>query len=192
MQLTGINGFDAAVMTWIQENLHNAATDFFFPIITYLGEAGALWLILAAVLLCFKKTRTTGILVLITMALTFLTGELGLKNLICRPRPCHLFPEVPLLVHRPDSFSCPSGHTASSVTAAVMLFLRHKKQAWPALILAALIAFSRVFLFVHWPTDILAGAVLGVLFALIVYSMYSRRIFRKYSKEYEANCSPPR
>lgn len=182
MQLSGIPGFDAAVMTYIQENLHNALTDFLFPIITCLGEAGAVWLLTAAVLLCFKKTRTTGILVLVTMALTFLTGELGLKNLICRPRPCHTFPEVPLLVPCPDSFSFPSGHSASSFTAAVMLFLRHKKQAWPALILAALIAFSRVFLFVHYPTDVLAGALLGTLFALAVYSVFRRRFANNLRK----------
>ncbi|MBQ2668479.1 MAG: phosphatase PAP2 family protein [Clostridia bacterium] len=179
MQLAGVPGFDAVIMEFIQNTLHNTVTDTVFPFLTRLGEAGAVWLILAAVLLCFKKTRTTGVLVLIAMALTFVTGELGLKNLICRPRPCHTFPEVPLLIPCPDSFSFPSGHSASSFTAAVMLFLRHKKQAWPALILAALIAFSRVFLFVHYPTDILAGALLGTLFACAVYTVYKRKFESK-------------
>lgn len=175
MELTGINPFDAAVMEFIQNHLHNAFTDTVLPVITWLGEAGAVWIILSLILLCFKKTRVTGVLTLTALLLTFLTGELGLKNIICRPRPCHTFPEVPLLIARPDSFSCPSGHSASSFTAAVMLFLRHKKQAWLALTLAALIAFSRVFLFVHYPTDILAGALLGTLFAFAIYWVYRKR-----------------
>ena len=175
LPLTNIPAFDDAVMTFVQNFLHNALTDFIFPVITYLGEGGFIWILTAVVLLFFKKTRTTGILVLITMLFTFVTGELILKNLICRPRPCHLFPDVPLLVGRPDSFSFPSGHSASSFTAAVMLTLRHKK-AWPALLLAAAIAFSRVFLFVHFPTYILAGALLGTLFAFTVYFVFSKMI----------------
>ena len=175
MQLTGVLGFDALVMEWVQNNLHTPTTDAFFALITHLGEAGAVWIASAVVLLCFKKTRTTGFLVLISMLLTFLTGELLLKNLIARPRPCHTFPDVPLLIGRLDSFSCPSGHSASSFTAAVMLFLRHRKKAFTALLLAALIAFSRVFLFVHYPTDILAGALLGTLFAFFVFFLYNKR-----------------
>ena len=178
MELTGINPFDAAVMAWIQENLHNAVTDTVLPLITHLGDAGLFWIASAVVLLFFKKTRKTGALALITMLLTYVTGELVLKNLIARPRPCHLFPEVPLLIPPPDSFSFPSGHSASSFTAAVMLTLRHKK-AWPALILAALIAFSRVFLFVHFPTDIIAGAALGTAFAVLVNCVGGKLCKRK-------------
>lgn len=168
MELTGINPFDAAVMAWIQENLHSAFTDAVLPLVTHLGDAGAVWIIFGITLLFFKRTRRTGILLLVSMLLTYLTGEVLLKNLVMRPRPCHLFPEVPLLIARPDSFSFPSGHTASSFAAAVSLTFRHKK-AWPALLLAALIAFSRVFLFVHFPTDIIAGAALGTLFAAAVH-----------------------
>lgn len=174
MELTGINFFDASVLEWIQNTMHNAFTDAVLPLITHLGDAGVLWISAAVILLCFKKTRRTGWLVLLSMLFTYLTGEILLKNLIARPRPCHLFPEVPLLISRPDSFSFPSGHTASSFTAAVMLTLRHKK-AWPTLLLAALIAFSRVFLFVHYPTDILAGALLGTMFAAVIYFGYKRK-----------------
>lgn len=182
MHLTGIPGFDAVVMEFVQDHLHNPFTDTVFPVITYLGEGGIIWILLALILLCFKKTRTTGILVLITMLLTFLTGELILKNLICRPRPCHTFPEVPLLILRPDSYSFPSGHSASGFAAATMLFLWHKKQAWIAFIPAAVIAFSRIFLFVHYPTDVLAGSLLGILFALAVNTVFLRLIQPKLQK----------
>lgn len=176
MTLQGIPAFDAAVMEFVQNHMHNAVTDAVFPVLTYLGEAGAVWIVLALVLLFFRRTRTTGVLVLAAMLLTFLTGELLLKNIVCRPRPCNAFPDVAMLIPRPDSFSFPSGHSGSSFTAATMLFLRHRKPGIAALVLAALIAFSRVFLFVHYPTDILAGALLGVLFALAVYYFFQKKL----------------
>ena len=176
MTLTGIPAPDAAVMEFVQNHMHNTVTDAVFPILTYLGEAGAVWIALALTLLFFRRTRVTGILMLVSLLLTFLTGELLLKNIVCRPRPCADFPDVPLLIARPGSYSFPSGHSGSSFTAATALFLRPRKGGAAALVLAALIAFSRVFLFVHYPTDILAGALLGVLFALAVYFVYKKKI----------------
>ena len=93
-----------------------------------------------------------------------------------RPRPCAAFPDFPMLIARLDSYSFPSGHSASSFAAAVMLTLRQKKWGWAALVLAALIAFSRVFLFVHYPTDVLAGALLGTLFAFAVYTVHKMKL----------------
>lgn len=169
MNFAGIPAFDAVLMEWVQTHLHNPFTDAFFPVITYLGEAGIVWILFSAVLLFFKKTRRTGILVLLAMLLGFLTGELFLKNIICRPRPCMDFPDFPMLIEPPRSFSFPSGHSASGFAAAWVLFLRHRKWGWTAFILAALIAFSRIFLFVHYPTDVLAGFLLGTLFACSIY-----------------------
>lgn len=185
MNLTGILPFDAAVMEFVQNHMHNAVTDTIMPIITYLGEIGAVWILLSLLLLCFKKSRTTGVLILVSMAVTFISGELILKNIVCRPRPCHTFPDIPMLVSLPSSFSFPSGHSASSFAAAVILFLRHKKYAWPALFLAALIAFSRIFLFVHYPTDILAGALLGTLSACLTYWIFTKKIQSKQSSPCE-------
>ncbi len=176
MNLEGIPALDAAIMEFVQNHLHNAVTDAVFPILTYLGEAGAVWIVLAVALLFFRRTRVTGVLVLVAMLLTFLTGELLLKNIVCRPRPCSAFPEIPLLIPRPGSYSFPSGHSGSSFAAATVLFLRHRRPGIAALVLAALIAFSRVFLFVHYPTDILAGALLGVLFALAVYHFFRSKL----------------
>lgn len=176
MHFEGIPAFDAAVMEFIQTHFHNPVTDAVFPVLTALGEAGLIWIAASLVLLCFKKTRMTGTLVLVTMLMTFVSGELILKNIICRPRPCAAFPDFPMLIARPDSYSFPSGHSASSFAAAVMLTLRQKKWGWVALVLAALIAFSRVFLFVHYPTDVLAGALLGTLFAFAVYAVHKKKL----------------
>lgn len=174
MIFEGIPAFDAAIMTWVQTHLHNPVTDTIFPVITYLGEAGAVWIALSLVLLFFKRTRRTGVLVLLAMLLGFLTGELLIKNLVCRPRPCAAFPDFPMLIAPPDSYSFPSGHSASSFAAAWVLFLRHRKWGALALVGAALIAFSRVFLFVHYPTDVLAGILLGTAFALLVLYVSDR------------------
>ena len=97
------------------------------------------------------------------------TPELTLKNIICRLRPCNVFTDFPMLIARPTSYSFPSGHTSSSFAAALILTLRHKKVGWLAYIPAVLIAFSRIFLFVHYPTDVLAGILLGTLAALLTY-----------------------
>ena len=127
MSFPGIPSLDAAVMAFIQTHFHNTVTDTVFPIITSLGEAGIGWIVLSLVLLCFKKTRRTGGLVLIAMTVTLLFGELTLKNIICRLRPCNVFTDFPMLIARPTSYSFPSGHTSSSFAAALILTLRHKK-----------------------------------------------------------------
>lgn len=114
MSFPGIPSLDAAVMAFIQTHFHNTVTDTVFPIITSLGEAGIGWIVLSLVLLCFKKTRRTGGLVLIAMTVTLLFGELTLKNIICRLRPCNVFTDFPMLIARPTSYSFPSGHTSSS------------------------------------------------------------------------------
>ena len=130
MSFPGIPSLDAAVMAFIQTHFHNTVTDTVFPIITSLGEAGIGWIVLSLVLLCFKKTRRTGGLVLIAMTVTLLFGELTLKNIICRLRPCNVFTDFPMLIARPTSYSFPSGHTSSSFAAALILTLRHKKVGW--------------------------------------------------------------
>ena len=101
MSFPGIPSLDAAVMAFIQTHFHNTVTDTVFPIITSLGEAGIGWIVLSLVLLCFKKTRRTGGLVLIAMTVTLLFGELTLKNIICRLRPCNVFTNFPMLIARP-------------------------------------------------------------------------------------------
>ena len=143
--------------------------------ITKLGDDGIFWLILAAVLLLFKKTRKCGLTILLSMAISYLLGNMFLKNVIARPRPCTLDPTVPLLIPTPGEYSFPSGHTLHGFTAATAIFLHFKKPGIAALVLAALIAFSRMYLFVHFPTDILAGMILGIGVAVFVYMIIMKR-----------------
>lgn len=109
MSFPGIPSLDAAVMAFIQTHFHNTVTDTVFPIITSLGEAGIGWIVLSLVLLCFKKTRRTGGLVLIAMTVTLLFGELTLKNIICRLRPCNVFTDFPMPHRAPHVLFVPLG-----------------------------------------------------------------------------------
>jgi len=170
-----LNSFDFHIMSFIQENLHNAFTDFMFPYITYLGQAGAIWLIVSFALLFKKRYRLCGIMMLSALLFTFISGELIIKNIAMRPRPYMDYPNyTALLVPKLSSFSFPSGHSASSFTAATVLFYFNKKVGIAALLLAFLISFSRIFLFVHYPSDVLVGIILGINFAQITIFLQKR------------------
>lgn len=173
--MADLNFFDAGVMDFVQRHFHNIVTDSVFPIITYLGELGAVWVFLAVILLFFPKTKRCGSLMLLSMLATFLVGEVFLKNVVDRPRPFQTYPgAVQLLIQEPSSWSFPSGHSSSSFAAATVVFAYSRRWGTAALGLAALIAFSRMFLFVHYPTDVLAGAVLGALCALGVLAVFRK------------------
>ena len=176
---------DQVIMNFVQQNLHNAVTDIVFPIITMLGENGFIWLLLIFILLLNKKHRRCGGMLLLALALTFLLGEFVLKPIIARPRPFMDDPSVALLIPPPNGFSFPSNHASSSFAVATMLCFYHKKAGIAALVLAALIAFSRVFLFVHYPTDVMAGAALGILCAGILHvllQLWKRKNEKKYNQ----------
>lgn len=180
--MPNLNPFDAAVMDFVQKFFHNPVTDAVFPILTYLGEYGVIWIFISLVLLFSKKYRKFGFLALMALLLSFLVGEVLIKNIIGRSRPWMDFPDYVLMIPGPSSYSFPSGHSSSSFTAATVFFYMNKKFGICALILAALIAFSRVFLFVHYPSDILAGALLGVFFGVVTVQVY-KMIEKKRTKE---------
>lgn len=169
--------FDGPVTAFIQQYFHNPVTDALFPFVTYLGELGACWIFLSLVLLFMKKYRRAGVLMLAAMLVGTLLGEGLLKHLLCRPRPFQYYDMAyPLLIDPPSGYSFPSGHSCASFAAATALFLRHKREGLLAYLLAGMIAFSRVFLFVHFPSDVLAGALLGVLCALLVNAVAKRQV----------------
>lgn len=158
--------FDWTILHWIQSALVCPFMDFLMPKITLLGNGGAIWLLAAIALLITKKYRKYGIFLLAGLAVGVLTGNIILKPLIARPRPCWIDQSVALLIATPTDFSFPSGHTLSSVIGATVLTKANPKFGIAAIPLAALIAFSRLYLYVHYPTDIIAGAALGVVIGL--------------------------
>lgn len=127
-------------------------------------------------MLCTKRYRRQGVILLAGLAVGVLVGNVCLKNLIARPRPCWLDDSVKLLISMPTDYSFPSGHTLSSVIGATVLTKTDRRFGWAAIPLAAIIAFSRLYLFVHYSSDILAGALLGVAIGEAVYHFGMRRL----------------
>ena len=177
-------GFDLPVLDWIAANLWCPALDAIMPVITALGDAGIFWMLVAAALLLNKKTRRVGVGMGIAMLTGLLLCNATLKPLCQRPRPYDYQYDVfgkliPLIIERQHDFSFPSGHTIASFEAAGVIALNNKKWGIGALVLACLIAFSRLYLYVHYPTDVLVSIVLGLTLAL-VGNWLSRRIPDRY------------
>ena len=146
------------------QKIHQPVLDHIMTGLSTIGNAGIFWIVLGLALCIPKKYRKIGIQMVISMAITFIIGNLILKNLIARERPCWLDTQIALLIKSPKDYSFPSGHTAASFASVAGLFMAGEKRLWkPALVLAVLIAFSRLYLYVHYPTDVLGGLLLGLL-----------------------------
>ena len=147
--------FDFPVLLAIREAFESGTWDGWMRAVTALGDHGAVWIALGVALLLFRRTRLTGAAILLALTLVALVGNMGLKPLFDRLRPCDIMGFTLLPACPPDP-SFPSGHTAASFASAAVLWLRRSAFFRPALVLAALIAFSRLYLFVHFPTDVMA------------------------------------
>lgn len=157
------------------QTIHTPLLDKILAFITSLGNVGIIWIVLAVVLLILPKTRKTGIIVAAALLMDLILCNLILKNLVARVRPYDVNTAIAILIKKPLDFSFPSGHTAASFAAMTALFLAKMKKAWiAALILAVLIAFSRLYFYVHYPTDVLGGAVVGILSGIIGYTIVEK------------------
>ncbi len=165
------------VLDWIAAHCHTPWLDIIVPWITALGDSGLLWIVLALVLLVLPKQRETGVQLTLALLLDLILCNGLVKNLVNRVRPFELAGISDLLVALPDDPSFPSGHTAASFAAAVVLLRTGHPLRWPTLALAVLIALSRLYLYVHFPTDVLAGALLGTFCGLLAVDLW-RRILR--------------
>lgn len=168
-----INEFEFPILYWFQ-SLHNPVLDAIMTFITKLGDDGLFWIGVGIVCLVLKKHRREGLQVLLTMLVTFIVGNLILKNLFHRSRPCAIDPSIELLLPYPSEYSFPSGHTMNGFAAAFALFFNNKKLGIPALILAGLIAISRMYHFVHFPTDILGGFCVGFGAAILMNFVFDK------------------
>ena len=163
-----IYSFDFTVLNWIQQNMRCDFLDGFSVFLSNITTYGIIWIVLGIILILFKKTRVAGFMVLAAMALAFLTGDVLLKHIVSRPRPFIENPAVTLLIKPPSGSSFPSTHTALVSAVATVLLAKKHSVGLIVLLLGICVAFSRLYLYVHFPTDVFCGMLLGILCGVIV------------------------
>ncbi len=190
--------FDWKVFEFIENNIWADWLTPIMKIITYLGEAGIIWIIPALVLMFFKKTRKVGFAVIVSIIIMAILNNVVLKSLFERPRPFNL-PEMldlgyiyPDMVGRPDSFSFPSGHT-SSAFACAFAFTAASRNKWVGIgtfLLAAVMGFTRLYLHVHYFSDIAGGIIVGIIYGIIgvllanwIFPILEKKVFAKLGKK---------
>lgn len=170
-----IQNADISILLYIQEHIRKEWMNGFWRTITFLGDGGWFWILLAVVLLIMKKTRKAGVAAAIALVIGALITNVCLKNMVARVRPYDTYSALIPIVTKPIDWSFPSGHTCASFASAFVYFrLLPKKYGIPALVLACMIAFSRLYLGVHYPTDVLAGFFIGLLASVLAVWMVRR------------------
>ena len=172
-----IYSLDFSILDAIQEHLRTLWLDAVIPYLTMLGDAGAIWILLAIVLMLIPGKRKVGFTVAAALLIDLIICNGILKPLIARIRPYDLHTGISLLVKAPTDYSFPSGHTAASFAAASALLYRKDRLWIPAMVLAALIAFTRLYLYVHYPSDVLCGILVGFLAGWIGWKVATRWIY---------------
>ena len=168
-------GIEIQILDWMQ-NIRTPFGDIIVPLISGLGNAGIIWIALTLVLLVIPKTRRSGLIMALALIADLILCNGILKNLVARTRPYDVNTVVNLLIEKPVDYSFPSGHTAASFAAVTALYLAGEKKLWkPALVLSILIAFTRVYLYVHYPTDILGGIAVGIISGYIGFFIAGRK-----------------
>jgi len=182
-----INEWDIRVVDYIQENLRLSWLDSFMATFTYFAHAGVFWLGLGVKLLFFKKYRRGGFTLLLSQIMVIIANELILKNIFRRPRPVDLNPYIEMLVTRRTNmgYSMPSGHASLSFAAAFVIACMNWKWGIAAYVFAVLIAFSRVYLYMHFVTDVTVALFTGTFLAFVtiklINAFYARREQRTHS-----------
>lgn len=162
-------------MLWIQDNIRNFILDPIMKGITHLGDSGILWIAVCLLLLIIPKTRRLGIVCSCSLAAVFIIDNLILKNLFARTRPYEVIDGLTRIISAQSDYSFPSGHSGASFSVAVVLFKESPKPIGiPALVLALLISLSRLYVGVHYPTDVLAGILIGTIIALLACLIYHK------------------
>ncbi len=159
------------LLDFIQAHMRCAFLDAVLPVLSRLGNGGLLWIALSVILLLLPRTRRVGAAMALSLALEALCCNVILKPLVARARPFTLRPDVALLIPPPGDFSFPSGHTGSAAAAVTTLYAARQRGRLVFLLTALGIAFSRLYLYVHYPTDVLAGALIGIACGILAWRL---------------------
>ncbi|MBQ8267939.1 MAG: phosphatase PAP2 family protein [Clostridia bacterium] len=166
-----MNEFELKILDFIQDHLSFGFLDDLMVLLTRLADDGICWIVLAIALICFKPSRKMGITLGLALLLGLLVGNLGLKNLFARPRPYTVNPDIvpSMLIDTLKSYSFPSGHTRCCFESGMAMFLCDKRWGKAAFVLGGFIGFSRMYLYMHYPTDVIGGVILGLINGVIAF-----------------------
>lgn len=165
--MEAIHNIDFGILDFLQ-TLHNDVLDFIMSVFTHAGDNGYVWIGICILLLCIPKTRKIGIYLAITLIVEVVLNDGIIKGIIARERPFLQRTGIETIIKQPSGYSFPSGHSASSFAAATAIFLHNKRLGIGAYVLAAFIAFSRLYFYVHFPTDVICGSLFGILIGFTV------------------------
>lgn len=184
-----IEELDFTILDWIQKNFRCGFFDFLMPKISLIGEHGICFIVIGLLLVGIKSYRRAGITILSSMLVGMLIGNVFLKKVVARSRPCWIDTSVGLIVAIPSDTSFPSGHVLQACIVATILLHFDRRLGIAASVLAVLMAFSRLYLYVHFPSDVLAGAAIGIVIGVagcIVSDTVVRRRDAKMQVQTEA------
>lgn len=168
-----ITGMDDRILLFIQEYVRIPALTPAVAFLTSLGNAGMIWIAVSVLLLLLPKTRKIGCISILALLFSLIFNNILLKNLVKRVRPYNRIDGLAALVRKPVDYSFPSGHTGSSFASAVVLYRRLPKKAGiAALVLAALIGLSRLYVGVHYPSDVAVGMLTGIFSGILADRLF--------------------
>ncbi len=164
--------FDDIVIHFVNDSIRNEILNKIMEFVSMLGNGGILWIGFSfAFILMGGEKRRIGLLMLASLAVEASVCNIIIKPAVGRIRPFDAH-DMEIIINKPLDYSFPSGHTAASYAAAYSLYMSDKKKGGKMLYVAALMGFSRIYLLVHYPTDVIAGALLGILSAISVNKLY--------------------
>ncbi|WP_315073549.1 phosphatase PAP2 family protein [uncultured Clostridium sp.] len=173
--LKKINIFDNYILFIIKKYMQNKYLDRLMPMVTSMGNLGAIWILIAVILMLDKSYRLIGNIVILTLIISTIVGEGIVKHIVRRIRPYNGKNNSNILISKPTTYSFPSGHTLSSFAVAEMLSMYLNKYTTIFIVIAFLIAVSRIYLYVHYPTDVIAGVIIGVLCSKMIFIILHER-----------------
>ncbi|KOF57197.1 phosphatase [Clostridium sp. DMHC 10] len=183
--LRRINIFDNYVLFAIKKYMQNKYLDRLMPIVTGMGNLGVIWIMMAVALILDKPYRLIGNIVILTLIISTIVGEGVVKHIVRRVRPCNHENNVSLLISKPISYSFPSGHTLSSFAVAEVLSMYFSQYKLIFIGIAFLIALSRLYLYVHYPTDVIAGIIIGIFCSKLIFIILQEGYIAKVAILYQ-------
>lgn len=171
--ITYLQIIDRKMLNLLSKKIRCKVLDKIMPLITALGNGAIVWAIISVYLIKNENYRIEGYMVIASIILVTIIGEGIIKHIIKRTRPFEHMKINKLLISRPITYSFPSGHTASSFAASGILIMMDNKLSIIAVVLASLIAFSRIYLNVHYPLDVITGIVLGLICSKVIVTIFN-------------------